>query len=151
MTDTATVERTGWRDQALSLRHRRWGFNCPGVDLDFVLLEYHLSKPVAIVEYKHERAQYPDLSHPSYQAMVGLANRVPALPLFVARYWPDTWAIHLIAVNDMAKSALGRTEARLSERQYVVFLHQLRATTAQNQVIAGLNTLPPPPKLALVQ
>ena len=27
-------ERSGWRDMRLSERHRRWGWNCPAVDLD---------------------------------------------------------------------------------------------------------------------
>lgn len=33
-------ERTGWRDENLSRRHREWGFHCPAVDLGFLLIEY---------------------------------------------------------------------------------------------------------------
>ena len=45
-------ERTNWRDEALSQRHRQWGWNCPGLDLDFVFLEYDKGRAVAVVEYK---------------------------------------------------------------------------------------------------
>ncbi len=45
-------ERTGWRDREISQRQRRWGFHCAAVDLDFVLVEYCVAAPVAIVEYK---------------------------------------------------------------------------------------------------
>jgi len=44
-------ERTGWRDLELSKRHRQWGWDCPGIDLDFLFLEYDRGKAVAIVEY----------------------------------------------------------------------------------------------------
>lgn len=30
-------ERTGWRDEEISARHRIWGVNCPAVDLDFLM------------------------------------------------------------------------------------------------------------------
>jgi hypothetical protein len=60
-------ERTGWRDEELSLRHRLyWGRDCPAVDVDFMLsdapemfddnfrlVEYYHSKPKALIEYKH--------------------------------------------------------------------------------------------------
>ena len=38
-------EWSGWRDQELSRRHQRWGFACPAVDLDFVLVEFGLAAP----------------------------------------------------------------------------------------------------------
>jgi hypothetical protein len=42
-------ERSGWRDLELSGRHRRWGWDCPAVDLDFLFLEYDKGKAVALV------------------------------------------------------------------------------------------------------
>ena len=67
-------ERTGWRDARISARHRLWGFNCPSVDLDFLLVEYHLGKPVGLVEYKHYQAQEPNVIHPTYRALIDLAD-----------------------------------------------------------------------------
>ena len=54
MSDDSTVkkERNGWRDEAISLRHRLWGWDCPCVDIDFLLIEFDKSLPVALVEYK---------------------------------------------------------------------------------------------------
>ena len=51
--DGVRQERTNWRDQELSARHRTWGFNCPAVDLDFLMVEYNIGKPVGLIEYKH--------------------------------------------------------------------------------------------------
>lgn len=148
----ASGERTGWRDEALSLRHRRWGFNLPGADLDFVLLEYHLSKPVALIEYKHHRSAWPNLGHPNYLALRDLADRDPQLPFFIARYWPETWAFQLLPGNDLARRTIGGADQiRCSERAYVQLLHSLRALKVQEQVIARLNTTPPPPRLTLVK
>lgn len=49
-------ERTEWRDLSLSKRHRRWGWDCPAVDLGFPKeltkpLRDFLSQPVA--DYAH--------------------------------------------------------------------------------------------------
>jgi hypothetical protein len=41
-------ERTRWRDEALSARHRKWGFHCPAVDLDLILCEYDTAHVAAI-------------------------------------------------------------------------------------------------------
>ena len=68
-TNGVRAERTGWRDQALSDRHREWGFNCPSVDLDFLMVEYNIGLPVALVEYKNERAWMPDFRHATYRAL----------------------------------------------------------------------------------
>lgn len=136
-------ERTGWRDQELSRRHRRWGFYCPGVDLDFVLVEYHLAAPVAIVEYKHHRAQRVDLNHPTYQALCALADREPAIPFMIARYWPETWAFAVRPVNACAVTIFGG-ETNLSEREFVTALHDLRSLTVQQLVLRHLNTERPP-------
>ncbi len=136
-------ERSGWRDQEISRRHRRWGFYCAAVDLDFVLVEYCVEAPVAIVEYKHHRAQRVDLSHPTYQALRNLADRPPALPFLIARYWPATWAFEVTSANEAAEDIFG-TEAHLSEAEFVSALHDLRFLTVQQIVLRNLNTERPP-------
>lgn len=40
------MERTGWRDERLSRRHREWGFDCPMVDCDFIAVEFDHKEPV---------------------------------------------------------------------------------------------------------
>ena len=44
------------RDAWLSGRHRVWGSNVPAMDLDFILAEYDRCVPIALIDYKHERA-----------------------------------------------------------------------------------------------
>jgi hypothetical protein len=147
--DLAEMDTRGL-DEELSLRHRRWGFNCPGVDLDLVMLEYHLSEPVALVEYKHHRAGAPNLTHPNYLAMGALAERA-GVPLFVARYWPESWAMHVLPVTSLAEAALSKRDGRMTEQDYVRFLHHIRQVLVDDRVVEGLNTELPPPRLAVVR
>ena len=97
-------ERTGWRDESISARHRHWGFNCPAVDLDFLIVEYNVGKPVGLIEYKHNKARMPIIEHPTYRALSTLADgyREP-LPFLVAFYWPDIWAFRLLPINETAQ------------------------------------------------
>ena len=117
-------ERTGWRDQALSERHRKWGWDCPVVDLDFLVVEYDKGKAVAVVEYKHEKAEPQYASHPSYQAMIDLGNRAE-LPVMAVRYTGDFSQWCVVPLNGIAKKWLPkRTE--MTEREWVTLLYNLR-------------------------
>src|SRR5262245_54940974 len=89
--DGVRKERTGWRDAEISQRHRMWGFNCPAVDLDFLMVEYNIGKPVGLVEYKHYCAAFPNVQHATYRALAELAD-VAMLPFVIAFYWPAIWA-----------------------------------------------------------
>ena len=125
--DGVRQERTGWRDAEISSRHRVWGFNCPAVDLDFLVVEYNIGKPVGLIEYKHFRARAPVLDHATYRALGALADGYGAgpLPLMVAFYWPDIWAFRVLPVNAAAKSAFAHNEI-LSERDFVARLYRMR-------------------------
>lgn len=149
--DGTRQERTGWRDETISRRHRIWGFNCPAVDLDFLVAEYNLGKPVALIEYKHHCARAPNLHHATYRALSDLAdNYAPAsLPFLVAFYWPEIWAFKVTPVNNAAKQHFqdGQT---LSERDFVVALYRLRRLTLARELEGELNTeLPPDDQRAL--
>ena len=144
-------ERTGWRDQQVSARHRRWGFNCPAVDLDFLMVEYHLGVPVAVVEYKHHLNRDGDqinLEHPTYRALGSLADATTAkpLPFLVVRYWPDTWAMRVRPVNARAREFLLDGWTDMTERQYVAGLYRMRNLVADDAVLRNLNHVPPPPR-----
>lgn len=108
-----------------------------------MLIEYHLAAPVALVEYKHHRAAIVDLGHPTYRALCALADREPAIPFLVARYWPGTWAFAVQPVNASAHRIFAG-DVYLSEREYVTALHRLRALTVQQLVLRHLNTERPP-------
>jgi len=142
---TWRTERTGWRDAELSKRHGNWGFNCPAVDLDFVMMEYNYGKPCALVEYKHMNARQIDPTHATYRALIALADgyKYGSLPCFVARYNPDDWSFCVIALNDKAKYHYGHCEGEvLTEQRFVRSLHLLRKSvlTAEDEAaISALN------------
>lgn len=142
--DGTRGERTGWRDGAISGRHREWGFNCPAVDLDFLVAEYNVGKPVALIEYKHCHARRPVYDHPTYRALTDLAdNYAPGpLPFLVAFYWPEVWAFRPIPLNQIAKDHFRHGEV-LCERDFVRILYRLRRLTLTRELEGKLNTTLP--------
>lgn len=143
--NTWRTERTGWRDAALSERHGHWGFNCPAVDLDFVMMEYNHGKPCALVEYKHKNAKPPNLKHATYRALVALADGYAAgsLPCFIAQYNPVDWSFVVTPLNERARQhynhCVGET---LTEQRFVRSLHLLRKsilTVEDEAAISALN------------
>ena len=118
-------ERTGWRDENLSARHRRWGWDCPAVDLDFLFLEYDKGKAIAIVEYKHERAQPQYRTHPTYQAIIDLGDRA-GVPVIGVRYAGDFAWFRPVALNTLALAWVPRGLGDLTEREWVTLLYRMR-------------------------
>ena len=117
-------ERTGWRDEQISLRHRHWGFDCPAVDLDFLMVEYDSGKVCAIVEYKNEFAAVQYSSHPSYKAIRGLANKAK-IPFFACRYSSDFSSWKVTPINHYASKYLTEP-VELSEKGWVELLYRIR-------------------------
>lgn len=130
-------ERTGWRDEALSRRHRRWGWDCPAVDLDFLFLEYDRGKASAIVEYKNEHAAPQYASHPTYQAMIDLGNRAN-VPVLACRYADDfsTWKV--TPLNAAARQHVPE-RVTLDEAGWVRLLYKIRGYDVPQDVINGIN------------
>ncbi len=121
-------ERTGWRDAAMSKRHRAWGFDCPAVDIDFLLIEYDNSEPVALVEYKHERAQPVTATHPSIKAIAKL-GALASLPAFLVRYAEDFSWWRVTPINATAMEFV-TTQTDMSERQWIDMLYAMRGRAA---------------------
>lgn len=130
-------ERTGWRDEGISRRHRRWGWDCPAVDLDFLLLEYDRGKASAIVEYKNEHAQPQYVSHPTYQAMIDLGNKAN-IPVIACRYSDDYSEWKVVPLNDKAKEFIPK-RATLSENEWVKLLYIIRGYDVPQSVLDGIN------------
>jgi hypothetical protein len=131
-----TQERTGWRDQALSERHREWGINCPAVDLDFLMVEYDYGKPAGIIEYKNFRARPVSRVHPTIRALSYLATRAE-IPFFVVRYMGpkdcSNWKFDISPINRIAESACAThlnsetgSSGYLIEAEFVSFLYAIR-------------------------
>ena len=123
-------ERTGWRDEALSRRHRRWGWDCPAVDIDFLFLEYDHGKASAIVEYKNE--------HAAPQAMIDLGNRA-GIPVIACRYADDFSVWKVIPLNDVAKKHIPN-RLELDEQGWVKLLYKIRGYEVPQGVLDGINT-----------
>lgn len=133
----ARQERTGWRDEALSRRHRRWGWDCPAVDLDFLFLEYDRGKASAIVEYKNEHAAPQYASHPTYQAMIDLGDKAQ-IPVLACRYSDDFQTWKVTPLNKEAKKILPQ-RAVLSEKQWVSLLYKIRGYDVPQSVLDGID------------
>jgi hypothetical protein len=147
----SAFERSGWRDQEISGRHRRWGFNCPAVDLDFLMVEYNLGLPVGMVEYKHHQASMPNTEHPTYRALRDLADGYKAgpLPFILAFYWPDVWSVRVHPMNDVSHDFYSQvpdydgTSVQLTERRYVKSLYLMRKLKVDERVLKNcLDDLP---------
>lgn len=131
-------ERTGWRDQNLSQRHRLWGLALPAIDLDFILIELDRAKPVALVEYKGELSQPQLPSHPSYVALCELGDGAK-LPVFACRYAHDFSWFRVVPLNARAKVIVPRRRM-MTERQYVTFMYNLRGVQPPESVLEMLET-----------
>lgn len=127
-------ERTSWRDRGISQRHRRWGWDCPAVDLDFLLLEYDRGRAAALVEYKHQNAAPQYATHPSYQAMVDLGNRA-GIPVFGVRYAEDWSWWRATPLNDLARKHLPQ-QVTLTEEQWISLLYRIRGAEVQPELLA---------------
>ncbi len=130
-------ERTGWRDEALSRRHRRYGWGCPAVDLDFLLLEYDHGKASALIEYKNELAPIQYASHPTYQALIDLGNRAD-LPVIVARYTTDFSKWKVTPLNNKAKTFIPEKK-EMDENGFISLLYNLRGQKVPPSVLENLN------------
>jgi len=117
-------ERTHWRDEALSLRHREWGFDCPAVDVDFLAIEYDQHVAKMLVEYKHEAARRIPRYHPSIRAIIDLANRA-GVPALMVRYAADFSWWRPVLLNTQALSICGSDQC-LSEAEWVELLYRCR-------------------------
>ena len=135
--DGVKPERSHWRDEALSLRHRSYGFDCPAVDLDFILLEFNTGRPCALVEYKSGDPRPLDFGHPSYRALVALAD-ASGIPALVAFYSPSLWHFTCYPLNSHAEEWFTQGE-RLSELEYVGRLYGLRGRECPASVAVRLN------------
>lgn len=122
--DGVRAERTGQRCPKISERHRHWGFNCPAVDIDFLMVEYDHGRPVAIVEYKEINWNPSNTSNMTYKAIRELAGE---LPFLVAVYDPNDWVFIVYPMNDAAERHYGDwAKIRISEKDFVESLYAFR-------------------------
>jgi hypothetical protein len=109
---------------------------CSAVDLDLVLVEYHLARPVALVEYKHHTARL-EFGHANYRALRDLADRA-GLPFVITLYWPSVWAFRVIPMNDAALRHFAAGGELFTEREFVTRLYRLRSVFIEDALLPGL-------------
>ena len=119
-----TQERTGWRDQEISARHRKWGYDCPALDIDFLLLEYDQGKAAAIVEFKNEHAASIRMGHPGIQALIGLADAAN-IPMFLVRY-ADNFSWYFVTPGNTKAQEYVPQATKLTEPEWVQLLYRCR-------------------------
>ena len=120
-------ERQGWRDEALSRRHRAWGTHAPMTDLDFVVVEYANRKPAALIEYKHENGFLVCAGNANMDVLIDLGtNHTPPLPVFVVRYTDALNEFEVRSMNRWARAWLDDDVCSLNEMQYVELLYAMR-------------------------
>lgn len=119
-------EQSHWRDLALNDRHRKWGWDCPATDIDFIVnfLEYDHRIAVSLIEYKKNTAPFLPSDDANIKALENLANRA-GISLFGVRY--DEAFIDFITTpcNSLAKRILS-TDKVYTELEFVTFLYKLR-------------------------
>lgn len=132
------VERTGWRDEWISNRHREFGWNAAFTDIDFMGLEYDQGKPVCLIEYKHFNAKI-NLDHPSIQAQKWLADKAE-LPFFLVVYYPKEFQYYVIPINDRAKQVPHCEGVKFwSEKNFVKLLYFLRNRVAPEEILRKMS------------
>ena len=129
-------ERTGWRDEGLSQRHRHWGWDCPAVDIDFLMLEYDNGKASALVEYKNEHAKPQYVSHPTYQAMINLGDRA-GIPVIACRYSDDFSKWRVVPLNTKAREFIPE-RVELDEASWVRLLYKIRGREISDDILEGM-------------
>lgn len=130
-------ERTGWRDEALSLRHRQWGFDCPAVDIDFLLCEYDSGKVSGLIEYKNEHANLQYASHPTYRALIDLGNKAD-IPVIACRYSDDLSKYRGIPLNECAKKFIPERKD-FDEVGWVTLLYKIRGREMPYELLEKMN------------
>ena len=131
-------ERTGWRDEGISRRHRLWGVTCAATDIDFLLVEYNYNTPRAIVEYKNEHAPPQKLSASQYQVLRKLGDRAQ-IPVIAARYASDFSRFRVVPVNQNANEFLP-TRLELTESEFVALLYRIRdVNLVSSDVLDAIN------------
>ncbi len=126
-------ERTGWRDERISRKHREWGMEAPIIDIDFLVIELKYSIPKAIIEYKEKSAKTFTLNDWQYKALSNLSNKAE-LPLFNVRYYIDNKEIFkgiITPLNKIANKYL-KKQTKMNELEYINFLYAIRDMEVPN-------------------
>lgn len=140
-------EMTGFRDEEISRRHRKWGHDCPACDCDFILVEYDKLTPVAIIEYKHHG--WKDNQFNANIEVIGRLATMAGIYAFVVIYptppksdYPYMFWIY--PENQKAKNlTTTRFNTWIEESEFVDFLYSIRGQETPPDIDLFLQSLKP--------
>lgn len=136
-------ENMGFRDMDISNRHRTWGWDCPAVDIDFLMCEYNFGKPIAIIEYKYYKIGSINENNITYRVLKNLADeRIRPIPFFIVLYWREIWAFRVIPMNAKAEEYVTKPTT-MTEYDYVSLLYRIRRNMLKDEISEKLNKLLP--------
>lgn len=164
----AKKEIHGYRDEELkehmalwiwiiSQRHRKWGPNCIAYDIDFadgcnptgvndgtpVFMEGSWGKVHSLTEFKHENI-LQNLSKAAEMSWVWQIRyykdlaRGSKIPFFCCLYRTEDFSMRVIPANSYARLWVPE-ETWMSEREWVILLHEIRGITASERDLRCLN------------
>lgn len=137
-------EETGWRDGRISQRHRTWGMDAPAVDIDWLLIEYSASQPVAIIDWKAFGSPEANLMSNNFRALRSLANAA-GIPLMIVYYQAQDWWFRVVPANVWAVKWYPN-EMVMSEREFVGSLYAMRGRVFPKALAHRLETYKPQEK-----
>jgi hypothetical protein len=121
------INEDDWDNQALSNRHRDWGYDCPAVDLDFIVV--NKGKIAALVEYKHnDSSALPSKfkHHPTGITLSSLAKEFGLkIPLLFCYYNDDYSRFTLYPISNSSLEHEPYFGRKLSQKEYFEFLKKL--------------------------
>jgi hypothetical protein len=139
------LERTGWRDQELSERHRLYGPSCCLMDLDCLWIEYDALQERAIIEYKAHHVSSESASTSASAIVVQSVAAKCSIPAWIAYYnlRCDRWQYRIVPLNQMAVALFGGKHY-LTEAAYVAKLYEVRNRAVPESVLHALASHPLP-------
>ena len=109
-----------------------------------MVAEYNYGKPVALIEYKEKRAAPPSLDHPTYRALIALADGYihGPIPCVIVFYCSEKWWFKILPLNQAAKDWCGHIEGEtITEKRFVTGLYKLRKKTLSDEDIKAIEKL----------
>ena len=132
------VERTDWRDSKLGYIHKEYNFECPCDNVEFLMLEYDQSTPVALVDYRLQGRLKAGCS----KAVTYICkNREKELPYLICEYKISDQKtieyVNMIPCNSSAVEKFGQ-QRKMSEKEFVKLLYKCREHIVSGRTRQGI-------------
>lgn len=130
-------ERTNWRDSNLEGVHNQYGYELACDNVEFLMAEYDMSTPVAVIDY---RLKGRLTSGPSDAVLMLCSNREMIIPYFICEYEVINYRLSNIVCfpcNVPAESIVDKNEM-LTEKEFVKRLYRIREKIVKGRAEQGI-------------